>query len=94
LDNLIWLGLAAIIIFHSLSLVEMQANLDSTLEGTDSVPLWVATATVPLGWALIAVRALQDTAQLIGEYRRGIEPSHDFGILLEREEARHESGRP
>ena len=65
IDNLIWLLLAAIIIFYSAKLVSMQAALGSTLEGTDSVPLWLASATVPASWLLIACRAVQDVVLLL-----------------------------
>lgn len=59
-DDLVWLTVAGIVIYHSWQLVLMQQVYGSTVEGTDSVPLWIATATVPAAWLLIAVRAIQD----------------------------------
>lgn len=64
IDDLIWLLLAAIVVYYSLGVVEMQRSLGSALEGTDSFPLWLATASVPAGWLLIAGRAVQDLVLL------------------------------
>lgn len=64
LDDVIWLLLAAIIVYYSWGLASMQATLGSTVEGTDSVPLWLATATVPASWLLIGCRAVQDVVLL------------------------------
>lgn len=60
LDDLIWLVLAAIVICYSSDMVAMQAMFGSTVEGTESFPLWIANGTVPVAWALIAIRATQD----------------------------------
>ncbi len=38
----------------------------------------LATAAVPVGWILIVVRALQDIAKVVSEYRRG----EDFNRAL------------
>jgi TRAP-type C4-dicarboxylate transport system permease small subunit len=65
IDDLIWLVLSGIVIYYSWDVVEMHRMLGATLEGTDSFPQWVASATVPLSWALIAVRALQDLVILL-----------------------------
>jgi TRAP-type C4-dicarboxylate transport system permease small subunit len=64
IDDAIWLLLAAIIVYYSWGLVSMQAMLGNTVEGTDSVPLSLATATVPASWLLIGCRAVQDLVLL------------------------------
>lgn len=71
LDNLMWLVMAFIVIYYSIGLMDMHMTLGATLEGTDHFPYWIAVAAVPVGWALIVVRALQDLVLLAGEYRRG-----------------------
>jgi len=60
IDDLIWLLLAAIVVYYSSEVAQMQRSLGSTLEGTDSFPLWLATASVPASWLLIGCRAVQD----------------------------------
>ena len=71
LDDLLWLAMAAVVIVYSMGLVEMHRALGATLEGTDDFPYWIAVAAVPLGWVLIAIRALQDAALLFQDYRHG-----------------------
>ena len=66
-DDLVWLVVAGIVIYHSSELALMQQTYGSMLEGTDSVPLWMVTATVPAAWLLLAARAVQDLALLAGE---------------------------
>jgi C4-dicarboxylate transporter, DctQ subunit len=70
-DDLLWLVMAVIVIYYSIGLVQMHMSLGATLEGTDHFPYWIAVAAVPVGWALIVIRALQDVALLVDEYRRG-----------------------
>ena len=62
--------MAVIVIYYSIGLVQMHMGLGATLEGTDHFPYWIAVAAVPVGWALIVIRALQDLALLVDEYRR------------------------
>lgn len=71
LDDVLWLVMAAIVIFYSSGLVRMHMNMGATLEGTDHFPYWIAVAAVPVGWVLIVIRALQDMVLLVEEYRRG-----------------------
>jgi C4-dicarboxylate transporter, DctQ subunit len=71
LDDVLWLVMAVIVIFYSIGLVNMHMTLGATLEGTDHFPYWIAVAAVPIGWALIVIRALQDMVLLVEEYRRG-----------------------
>lgn len=71
IDDLLWLVMAVIVIYYSMGLVQMHMSLGATLEGTDHFPYWIAVAAVPVGWALIVIRALQDVALLVDEYRRG-----------------------
>ncbi len=75
-DCVLWLVMAAIVIYYSMGLVDMHMSLGATLEGTDHFPYWVAVAAVPVGWALIVIRAVQDMVLLVEEYRRG-----DFGRI-------------
>jgi TRAP-type C4-dicarboxylate transport system permease small subunit len=71
LDDSLWLAMAVVVIHHSTNLVEMHRSLGATLEGTDDFPYWIAVAAVPLGWLLIAIRALQDAVLLFADYRAG-----------------------
>jgi C4-dicarboxylate transporter DctQ subunit len=71
IDDVLWLVMAVIVIYYSVGLVQMHMSLGATLEGTDHFPYWIAVAAVPVGWALIVIRALQDVALLVDEYRRG-----------------------
>lgn len=71
LDDVLWLVMAVIVIYYSMGLLQMHMRLGATLEGTDHFPYWIAVAAVPVGWALIVIRALQDMVLLVDEYRRG-----------------------
>jgi TRAP-type C4-dicarboxylate transport system permease small subunit len=73
-DDVLWLVLAVIVIYATLDLVRVQVRLGSMLEGTETIPLWVATAAVPFGWALISLRAVQDIVLLILGHRRAEAP--------------------
>jgi C4-dicarboxylate transporter, DctQ subunit len=70
IDDLMWLLMAVVVIYHSIGLVQMHMGLGATLEGTDHFPYWIAVAAVPVGWALIVIRALQDIVLLVEKYRR------------------------
>jgi TRAP-type C4-dicarboxylate transport system permease small subunit len=70
LDDLLWLVMAAIVIYYSIGLVQMHMSLGATLEGTDHFPYWIAVSAVPVGWTLIVIRSLQDLALLVDEFRR------------------------
>ena len=74
LDDVLWLVLASVILVTAWQLVEAQIRLGNVIEGTDSIPMVVATAAVPFGWSLIVIRALQDIFTLIQSYRRGESP--------------------
>ena len=63
-DGFIWLLLAAVIVYHSWGVVVMHHSLGAALEGTDSFPLWLASASVPASWVLIGCRAIQDLVLL------------------------------
>lgn len=43
---------------------------DQRMNGAD-LPLWIATAAVPVGWALLVVRVVQRSLVSINEYRQG-----------------------
>jgi len=70
-DDLLWIALAIIVVRYSFQMVEMQVSLESTVEGTDTIPLWLITATVPLSWSIIVLRAVQDLVLLFSQARRG-----------------------
>jgi C4-dicarboxylate transporter, DctQ subunit len=70
-DDVLWLVMAAIVIHYSVALADMHRTLGATLEGTDHFPYWIAVAAVPFGWALIALRAVQDLVLLVREQRAG-----------------------
>lgn len=70
IDDLLWLVMAVVVIRYSLELMEMNRSMGATLEGTGSFPYWIVVASVPIGWVLIALRAVQDLVILIVQYRR------------------------
>jgi len=71
LDDLLWIGLTVIVIVYSLRMTRMQYNFESMVEGTDTIPLWIVTASVPFAWSIIGVRAVQDLVLLASQARRG-----------------------
>ena len=77
-DDLLWMVLAYVVIVAAWQLMQTQMLLDNVIEGTGWAPLALATAAVPVGWILIVVRALQDIAKVVSEYRRG----EDFSRAL------------
>lgn len=70
-DDILWLVMAVVVIRYSIELLQMNRAMGGTLEGTDTFPYWIAVAAVPIGWVLIAIRAIQDLVIMLGQYRRG-----------------------
>lgn len=81
LDDVIWLLLAWIVIKASLHLIETQNRLGNVIEGTQSIPLSVATAAVPIGWLLVSFRAVQDIFHLVIEARSGQAPERKLVVI-------------
>lgn len=70
-DDILWLVMAVVVIRYSVELLQMNRTMGATLEGTDTFPYWIAVAAVPIGWILIAVRAIQDLVIISRQFRRG-----------------------
>jgi len=69
LDDLIWLIIAAVVLVSSIKLVSLQIMIGQTIEGTDNVPQWLATISIPVGFSLVVIRVFQDVIFNIKTYK-------------------------
>lgn len=69
-DDLLWIALGAVVITGVHSLISMQLMLNNLIQGT-SLPLFLATISIPIGWGLVIFRGVHDAVRVILEYRRG-----------------------
>ena len=60
LDDLIWLLISAIVLVSSIKMLSLQIMFGQTIEGTDNIPQWLATLSVPVGFFLVVFRTIQD----------------------------------
>jgi TRAP-type C4-dicarboxylate transport system permease small subunit len=60
LDNLLWVGVAIIVVFHSVTQVMIAKENFAVVQGTMELQQWWFYLATPLGWGLIIVRALQN----------------------------------
>jgi TRAP-type C4-dicarboxylate transport system permease small subunit len=70
LSDLCFFALAAIIVYYSLSPLLGNIKYDQRMPGAD-LPIAIATAAVPIGWILIAVRVVQRFADLVKRFAAG-----------------------
>lgn len=79
LDDVVWMIIAVVVLISSIKLLALQVMIGQTIEGTDNIPQWIATLSVPFGFSLVIIRAIQDIFINIGKYRNGEEfmPSLD-----------------
>jgi TRAP-type C4-dicarboxylate transport system permease small subunit len=69
-SDLCFFALAAIIVYYSLSPLWANLNYDQRMPGAD-LPMAIATAAVPIGWTLIALRVVQRFADLMKRFGEG-----------------------
>lgn len=68
ISDVLLLILSVIIIVNIYVPISDNILFDQRMTGID-LPLWIATAAVPFGWALLVVRVLQRSLQSIREFR-------------------------
>jgi TRAP-type C4-dicarboxylate transport system permease small subunit len=78
-DFVSWVGFALVVGFYSLESVQARMESGRTILGTP-IPLWVAYVAVPVGMAVIIVRATQQMVRLRRRYKDGddITPTSDI----------------
>jgi len=69
-SDLCFLALALVVVYTSVLFVGSGIRFDQRFTGSD-LPLWLATAAVPVGWSLIGIRVVQRNLALIAAYRTG-----------------------
>lgn len=67
-SDVLLLGLSVVIIVNIYVPIADNILFDQRMTGVD-LPLWLATAAVPFGWALLVFRVLQRSYQSIYEFR-------------------------
>jgi len=68
--DVLLLALSVIIIVNIYVPIADNLLFNQRMNGAD-LPLWLATAAVPFGWALLVVRVLQRSRQSILEFKAG-----------------------
>jgi TRAP-type C4-dicarboxylate transport system permease small subunit len=78
-DFVSWVGFALVVGFYSLESVQARMESGRAILGTP-IPLWVAYVAVPVGMAVIIVRATQQMVRLRRRYKDGddITPTSDI----------------
>ncbi|MCC7481531.1 MAG: TRAP transporter small permease subunit [Hyphomicrobiales bacterium] len=71
LDNFLWLALGAVVLFGAQKMIAMQFAFESVIQGS-AIPMWWSFSLVPIAWALIYVRAIQNCIKLVRMYRAGM----------------------
>lgn len=62
--------LSIVIVYNVYEPIYDNIFFDQRMMGVD-LPLWIATAAVPFGWLLLALRIIQRAIQSISEFRAG-----------------------
>ena len=70
ISDLCFFALAAIIVYYSLFPLLGNLKYDQRMLGAD-LPIAIATAAVPIGWILIAVRVVQRFVNLVKRFSEG-----------------------
>jgi TRAP-type C4-dicarboxylate transport system permease small subunit len=70
LDNFLWLALGVVVLYGAQKVLEVQYRFGSVIQGS-GIPMWWSYSLIPIAWALIYVRVLQDTVRLVRAYRSG-----------------------
>lgn len=69
-SDVCFFALAVIVVYYSLPPVWANLEYDHRMLGTD-LPMAIATAAVPIGWMLIAVRVVQRFVSLVRRFGEG-----------------------
>lgn len=70
MDNVLWVVLGVVVLYGAQKMIEMQYLFGSVIQGS-SIPMWWSFSVVPLAWAVIYVRVLQNSIVLVRAYRAG-----------------------
>jgi TRAP-type C4-dicarboxylate transport system permease small subunit len=79
LSDLCFFALAALIVYYSLSPLLDNLKYDQRMQGAD-LPIAIATAAVPIGWILIAVRVVQRFVDLVKRFAEGKPLADSVGL--------------
>jgi TRAP-type C4-dicarboxylate transport system permease small subunit len=79
LSDLCFFALAVIIVYYSLSPLLGNMKYDQRMLGAD-LPFAIATAAVPIGWSLIAVRVVQRFVDLVKRFSEGKPLADSVGL--------------
>jgi TRAP-type C4-dicarboxylate transport system permease small subunit len=60
LDAALWVILGIIVLYSAMDQVLIQIRIESIVEGTDNLPLWLAYIAVPVGWGWNMFRVFQN----------------------------------
>ncbi|WP_372802955.1 TRAP transporter small permease [Paracoccus seriniphilus] len=71
LDNILWLGMAWIVITTTLRLTANSASNFQMLLGTDHVMIWWFVILVPVAFTILAARALENMIEDMRRFREG-----------------------
>lgn len=69
LSDVCFFALAVVVFYYSLILIPQSIEFNQTMRGLN-LPIALATAGVPIGWFLIAVRVVQRSVVTVKAYRR------------------------
>ncbi len=70
LDSLLWIGFGAMIVYYGIDTVQSLKMNFAFVPGTMSMMQWWFYLIIPLGWALLIFRALQNMVQDTAMFRR------------------------
>lgn len=71
IDNILWLGMAWIVITTTLRLTANSASNFQILLGTDNVMVWWFMILVPLSFTILAARAVENMIEDLQRFRAG-----------------------
>jgi len=60
LDDLIWILISIVVLVSSIKLLSLQVSIQQPIEGTDNIPMWLASLSVPVGFCFVLFRVIQD----------------------------------
>jgi TRAP-type C4-dicarboxylate transport system permease small subunit len=69
-DNVLWVILGVVVLYGAQKMIAMQYMFESVIQGSE-IPLWWSFSVVPIAWAVIYVRVLQNSVILVRAYRAG-----------------------
>lgn len=78
-DNFLWLVLGVVVLYGAQKMITMQFTFGSVIQGS-TIPMWWSFSIVPLAWALIYVRAIQNCFRCVRRYRCGMPLASSTGL--------------